>query len=163
MATGTGDPFPSGTKTLFCTSAAPTGWTKISTYHDYMIRVVSGTPSSGGSVNFSSCFVDTTWNGTISADTALTGNYTLTTADLPTHNHRYGLSYGAPTTPALNGGSGVNQGATASSATLSPLGVTTTTGGGGAHAHPLTNITGFAGSSVQLNVKYIDVILASRD
>mgnify|MGYP003348876141 CR=1 FL=1 len=49
----------------------------------------------------------------------------ITTSDLPTHNHRYGLSYGSPNLPGLAGGSGVNQGATACSNTLNPAGVTT--------------------------------------
>ena len=41
--------FAAGTKMLFRQTAAPTGWTKDTTYNNYMLRVVTGTISQGGS------------------------------------------------------------------------------------------------------------------
>ena len=68
--------FPAGTKMLFQQTAAPTGWTKQTTHNDKVLRVVSGTPGSGGSVPFS------TFLGRTSTD-----GVTLSTAHLPAHSH----------------------------------------------------------------------------
>lgn len=67
----------SGTVMLFQQTAAPTGWTKITTHNDKALRVVSGTVSSGGTTAFSSVF-----NGSVGATT-------LTTAQIPSHTHNY--------------------------------------------------------------------------
>lgn len=69
--------FPSGTLMLFQQTAAPTGWTKITTHNNKALRVVSGTASSGGSVAFTTAFA-----AGLSA-----GATTLSTAQLPSHNH----------------------------------------------------------------------------
>lgn len=50
--------FPAGTKMLFVQTAAPAGWTKDVDQNDRMLRVVSGTPSSGGSWTVSGITVD---------------------------------------------------------------------------------------------------------
>ncbi len=44
-----GAAFPATTKMLFVQTAAPTGWVKDTDQNDRLLRVVSGTPSSGGS------------------------------------------------------------------------------------------------------------------
>ena len=46
----------SGTKMLFVQTSAPTGWTKDTDQDDKVIRIVSGTPSTGGATAFSSVF-----------------------------------------------------------------------------------------------------------
>lgn len=56
-------PFPSGTVLLFYQAAAPTGWTKIVTQNDKMLRVVSGTGGGSG--------------GTIAASTTLAHSHTV--------------------------------------------------------------------------------------
>jgi hypothetical protein len=56
--------FAAGTALLFQQTAAPTGWTKVTSYNDYALRIVSGTASTGGSVAFSSAFVEAV-NGTV--------------------------------------------------------------------------------------------------
>ena len=68
--------FPAGTKMLFQQTAAPTGWTKQTTHNDKVLRVVSGTPGSGGVIAFS------TFLGRTSTD-----GVTLSTAHLPAHSH----------------------------------------------------------------------------
>ncbi len=55
-ADSVGGGFPSNTLMLFQQTAAPTGWTKQTTHDDKALRVVSGTPSSGGATAFSSVF-----------------------------------------------------------------------------------------------------------
>jgi hypothetical protein len=134
--------FASGTVMLFLQAAAPTGWTRVSTYDDCLLRVVgTATPGSGGANAFS----------TFNAATA-TGAYTLAVADLPSHNHpssatplRYyspdttsGGPYAVPTgTAAWGFGSGVNVNAQ---------------GGSGSHSHTISR-----------NVKYVDVIVCSKN
>jgi len=111
--------FPSGTRTVFNQTAAPTGWTKDTTagLDDSLMRIVVGSVSSGGSQAFS------TWN----ALTA-TGAHTLTISEMPAHDHSYG-SFTA-VNPGSTGGS---------SAQLPATSTTGSTGGGGSHTHPLTN------------------------
>ena len=104
--------FPSGTKMLFQQTAAPTGWTKVTSGVDNKsIRVVSGTVGSGGSNAFSNTFTnksitanaanatqggnitvsDTSAGGNVSIDSATTGgtvdSHTLTTNQMPSHVH----------------------------------------------------------------------------
>ena len=53
-ATGASEYF--GSTMVFVQAAAPTGWTQVTTYNDYALRIVSGATGTGGSVNFSSVF-----------------------------------------------------------------------------------------------------------
>lgn len=126
-----------GTIMLFQQTSAPTGWTKLVSHNDKVLRVVSGAASSGGTVAFSTF-----------AATAVTGAHTLTIAELASHPHNQQINQtnvsglGMQTaTPEFN--------ATPTS-TNQPL--TTSTGGGGAHDHTLN-----------LDVQYVDLILASKD
>jgi hypothetical protein len=83
------DAFPSGTKMLFQQSTAPTGWTKDTTHDNKALRVVTGSTSSGGSVNFTTAFASKAVSGTIGNTTAggTVGGTSLTAAQLPSHNH----------------------------------------------------------------------------
>jgi len=111
--------FPSGTRMSFNQTSAPTGWTKDTTaaINDAILRLVTGSVSSGGSVAFS------TWNSS-----GTTGAYTLATTDIPAHTHTIARQGG------LSGGSGFdyvsNQNGTIASGS---------TGGGGSHSHSLSN------------------------
>ena len=111
--------FASGTRIGFQQTAAPTGWTKDTTaaINDSILRFVTGTASSGGSVAFS------TW----AAQTA-TGGYTLQIADIPAHTHTHQL----PTTNTAAGAGGGSPVSTVTAVTSS------STGGGGSHSHSLT-------------------------
>lgn len=62
----------------FIQSTAPTGWTKITTYNDCALRIVSGTVTSGGTVNFSTAF---------SGSSATVDGTSITTAQMPSHAH----------------------------------------------------------------------------
>jgi hypothetical protein len=153
IAGGT-DVLPTGgiTYCLFAQAAAPTGWTKQTTHDDKAIRVVSGTPSNGGSVNFSTVFGRTA-----------TDSHVLTQAELPSYNLSFtnsafltdvaisatglavdnsGGSYGTPITVV-----------TALSKTYGATAQNVPTGGSGTgHTH-----------DIDLRVKYVDVLIATRN
>ena len=112
--------FVAGTRIGFQQTAAPTGWTKDTTaaIDDSILRFVTGTASSGGSVAFS------TWNG----QTA-TGGHTLTIPEIPSHTHGY------PET-TTSGAAGASSGRPVSNFVTIQ---TQATGGSGSHDHPLTH------------------------
>jgi hypothetical protein len=132
--------FPAGTKLAFQQTSAPTGWTKDTTaaLNDSIMRIVTGTASSGGSTAFS------TWAAVTS-----TNAYTLTTSDIPSHNHApgSGSSFRVAATGQANALS-TQVGSTNGSANT-----TANTGSDGSHSH---------GVSSQ-NIKYYDFIIASKD
>ena len=76
--------FAAGTAMLFVQTAAPTGWTKSTTHDNKALRVVSGSASSGGTTGFSTVFANQT--PTIS-NTFSISSTTLTTSQIPSHNH----------------------------------------------------------------------------
>jgi len=71
------DALPAGTKMLFQQTTAPVGWTKDTTNDDKALRIVSGTAGSGGTLSLTSF-----------ASQAV-GDTTLTTAQMPIHNHSF--------------------------------------------------------------------------
>jgi hypothetical protein len=133
--------FPTGTVMLFAQTSAPTGWTKSTAHNNKSLRVVSGTAGSGGSVDFTTAFSSQALSGTV-------GNTTLTTTQIPSHNHGMRAYID----------SSVGGSAPVVAFTGSFLGASATdaTGGGGAHNHS------FSGS-INLAVQYVDVILAVKN
>lgn len=117
-AGGGGTTIPAGTRMLFQQTTAPTGFTKDTTaaINDSMLRLVTGTASSGGTTAFS------TW----SAVTA-TGATTLSTAQIPSHTHTAGVPSGGYGGGEFDGG-----------AAFCGSSSTGATGGGGSHTHSLT-------------------------
>jgi hypothetical protein len=135
--------FPSGTLMLFQQTSAPTGWTKQTTHNDKALRVVSGAASSGGSVAFTTAFASKSVSGTV-------GGTTLTVTQIPAHSH---------SVRRFSSGSTGNTvaGSTSSATTVTANPVTTDTGGGSSHDHT------FTGTSIDLDVQYVDLIIASKD
>ena len=146
--------FAAGTVLLFAQTSAPTGWTKnTSAGNNHALRVVTGTAGSGGSVDFTTAFASQAVTGSVSVSGSA-GATTLTTPQIPSHSHQ-----------GRNGGydgSGVANGFS-----LSPgFGglPSSSTGGGGSHSHPLTiSSSSFSGNAINLAVRYIDVIRATKD
>jgi hypothetical protein len=143
-ASGSAPGFPSGTAIIFAQTAAPTGWTKLTTHNDKALRVVSGTASPGGTVAFSTAFASKPVSGTV-------GSTTLGTSEIPSHTH-----------VMANAGFTINPGGTnlarPSPATPpNPAIPTGATGGGGSHNHT------FSGTAIDLAVQYVDVIIATKD
>jgi len=152
-----GGGFAAGTILLFGQTSAPTGWTKLTDQDNAALRIVSGTASSGGTVNFTTAFASQTPTGTvaISSVTGSAGATTLSIPQIPSHNHVYGAlgSPGGNPQPTVNGNQNSSFG-------------TSNTGGGGSHTHPFSFSSGsgtFTGNAINLAVKYVDAIRASKN
>jgi hypothetical protein len=129
---------------LFQQTTAPTGWTKQTTHNNKSLRVVTGTAGSGGSNTFTAAF-----NTSFATSGGAVSDTTLTTAQMPSHSHGFSYWSGAGLYVGyVPPGNGVVYGYT------SP---TTSTGGGGSHTH------GFTQPSFNLNVQYVDIIIATKD
>jgi len=154
--------FDAGTVTVFNQTNAPTGWTKdASNYNNSTLRIVTGSASTGGSVDFTTAFASQTPTGSISvtAISGSAGSTTLTTPQIPSHTHPNGTPQGPiasregsnPTFTVRNGPTGPATGST---------------GGGGSHNHPFSFSSGsgtFSGNAINLAVKYIDLIRATKN
>jgi hypothetical protein len=152
--------FDSGTVMLFNQTNAPTGWTKnTSTGNQNALRVVTGTASSGGSVDFTTAFASQTPSGTVSVSGSA-GGTTLSTPQIPSHTHNsIAANQYVPQVPRF-ASSNVGTVGPASN----PVQPTAATGGGGSHDHPLTiSSSTFSGNAINLAVRYIDVIRATKD
>jgi hypothetical protein len=169
---------------LFVQTSAPTGWTKSTAHDNKALRVVSGSASSGGSVAFTTAFASQAVTGTVAS-------YTLTTADIPSHNHSatststssstssvtdpgHTHSYTAPATGAAAvslGGvpivtAGTAAGTTGSATTGITVGTTTTTSTStsiGNTGGGGGHAHGFSAPNINLAVQYVDVIIATKD
>jgi hypothetical protein len=157
--------FPSGTRMLFHQTAAPTGWTKDVTagLNDSALRLVTGTVGSGGSVAFATAFASQGVSGTV-------GNTTLTESQIPSHRHLMfsatGINTGAHDVPSATdnvgqwsqiGSNTNNYFASKNNSADATVGKTSATGSGQSHTHT------FTGNAINLAVKYVDLIVASKN
>lgn len=149
--------FFAGTAMLFIQSAAPTGWTK-STQNDKILRVVNVTATVGGLVAFTSVFTTLSINGAI-------GGTELDLTQIPNHNHfllaNITVSNFAPITATnqfakqLSNSSNWQYIAVATS--LSPnTTLSSSVGDNVEHNHT------FSSSPIDMNVEYVDVIMAVK-
>jgi hypothetical protein len=178
--------FASGTKMLFAQTSAPTGWTKDTTnYNNYALRVVTGAAASGGTVDFTTAFASQAVAGSNANTTATnnsytpagstsisgtTGSTTLSTSEIPSHTHTF---------PSVAFSGGTSAAWAKSDGTFYTNYTTNSTGGGGSHNHSFSgsgSLSGtaatitqaahthtFTGTAINLAVKYLDVILATKD
>lgn len=183
--------FDAGTKMIFNQTSAPTGWTKDTTNNnDSALRVVTGTVGTGGSAGFATAMGTPAVSGTVglTGDLAagnlavsISGNIsdtTLTSSQIPAHTHTFLASSSNSSnnntqtfTGAERAYSGNNLSTFASGRNLQSSG-----GSSGAHnhAHSLSGtMTGTPGvgnlagslssATATINVKYVDVIVATKD
>jgi len=173
--------FDSGTKMLFQQTAAPSGWTKDTTnYNNHALRVVTGTASSGGSVDFTSAFESKTPAGSISNSVSgSTASHTLSISEIPSHQHFIvnnrnvaNRSDDDPTTTNYldRGAQGNPEGdekyLLRFHSTVADRGLTSPTGSGGGHSHgagTLAVSSTFSGNAIDLSVKYVDIIICTKD
>ena len=182
---------PSGTRLLFHNSSAPTGWTKDTSINDSALRVVSGTPGSGGSTGFSSALGSPSVSGSVSLSgepgtgnlsTSISGNVnigstTLSTSQMPSHNHSFRVTdsfYGGNNFADFEVRDTVGRN---NANTVDTINVNNT-GGSGSHNHNAGhNLSGsisgnpsrgnlsasLSSASASINVKYQDFIIAQKD
>ena len=152
---------PSGTVMLFKQTTAPTGWTKYTnnSWNDRALRVVSGTASNSPEANHNT-FNDA-FNSSRSTSGGSVSNHTLVTNEVARHTHGYKMGYFSENDGNLanpNNIKGSNKGHDSdNNAFTINRNTDLQSPGGGAHNHGFTNPT------FNLNVRYIDVILASRN
>jgi hypothetical protein len=141
--------FASGTRMTFNQTNAPTGWTKDTSTNNAGFRLVSGSVSSGGTEDFTTAFSSST-AVTVSSISGSAGATTLSTPQIPSHTHTIpagnnpscGCSNMGNNPPTLTQNSGA-------------------TGGGGSHTHPFSFSSG--AGTVNLAVKYVDLIIAQKN
>ena len=140
---------PAGTVMVFAQASAPTGWTKSTANNDKALRVVNGSGGgTGGSVAFETAFASQSTTPTITMSNA---PFTLLDPDhIPSHNHtvRYASGTTTPNEWSLtsNGWTYTNVG---------------TTGRDLGHTH--SNTASSNAVTFNLDVSYVDVIIATKD
>jgi hypothetical protein len=162
------EPFVAGTKMLFQQTAAPTGWTKQTTHDNKALRVVTGTASSGGSNTFSGVFntavpVSGTSNNSTVTISGSTAGHTLTLSEIPSHRHLEGGHVEFGTGDSVSAGTR-NTGNDGGARRY----YTDYQGGGGSHSHSAGTLAGdnhshTYTSDLELNVQYVDLIIAAKD
>ena len=182
------DFIPNGSVMLFFQSAAPTGWTKVTTQNDKTLRVVSGngggtggdwamsagetTSSHAGHVHTGAAHTHTSAAHTHGGGNLAAAAASLSTAQLASHNHTLSL-------PQQSGG-GSTKGLRYGQASATNY-TTSSSGSGSSHTHGMSGNTasttpGATGSTTPGNSgsagshthtiqapQYIDVILCSKD
>lgn len=153
-----------GAVMTFVQTSAPTGWTKITTYNDASLRVVTGSASSGGFQSFSTTLTNgkTLTGSAIYSGTA--GTTTLTTPTIASHRHNTSNLTGRGSTN-LATTPGANPAFTASP-TYFPGAIINHPGTATGHDHsasPGGSSSSSNYASFNFGVKYVDIILAIRN
>jgi hypothetical protein len=162
------EPFTAGTLMLFQQTTAPTGWTKQTTHNNKALRVVTGTASSGGSNTFSGVFntavaVSGTSNNSTVTISGSTAGHTLILSEIPSHRHLEGGHVEFGTGDSESAGTR-NTGNSSGARRY----YTDYQGGGGSHSHSAGTLAGdnhshTYTSDLELNVQYVDLIIAAKD
>lgn len=158
----------SGSRTVMKMSTPPTGWTKDTTYNDYALRVTTGSVinrTTGES--FSTVFKNYN-NISVPApglSYSAVGSTLIDNAAMTTHNHTTFTHPGTLLT--RRGGTGVTD--VARTPAGAPVTFSNNPGGGGSHNHPIGTVAvtgsineGGVNSEINLNIKYVDTIIAVR-
>lgn len=157
---------PAGTRMLFQQSTAPTGWTKITDHNNKALRVVSGSASSGGSMDFTAAFA----SGRAASSVTVTGTVlgsSLSADQLASHQHE--SPYAATDTRYVQTSNGYvvfpgdsrALGSSSSGYSDRKRYRTDSRGGGNPHDHPFS--ANAHSHTMDMNVKYVDVIIASKN
>lgn len=124
-----------GTLQIFYQTAAPTGWTKSTTHNNKALRLVTGTASSGGTNSFTATFTNRNVD-----------NFSLTSAETPLHSHDFIFTGETSGLSSANKAAGARNSDSFNNENIS------NSGSSSAHNH-----------GVDFSVRYVDVIIASKD
>jgi hypothetical protein len=151
---------PSGSRAPWNQTAAPTGWTKDTTaaLNDTAMRIVTGAVGSGGANAFSTAAYTPTI--TPALGTLATVATALTIAQMPSHTHIQKINGVNATMSGASGGGNVFAQTTF---TLGTDEITAATGSGATHAHSLSGAPTATSSTITLNLKYNDFIIATKN
>lgn len=147
----------SGPRAFFQQTSAPTNWTKDTSVDNEALRVVSGTVGNGGANDFTTALNsarNTSTDG--SHNHGGTNATTLTTSQMPAHDHTVQVRSDSTSGLAADTGLGVANG---NSQTRDYM---LNAGGGGSHSHSISS-GGSHNHSLNLDVKYRDCIIATKD
>lgn len=163
------------TTMVFYQASAPTGWVQDTTSaNDSMLRVVTGAPSTGGTVAFTTAFTSAYMTPSAASQAVAGGTvnpYILTTSDIMAHVHWPNPAVQFPWGPSPGGAgtlglvtlattTGPGQYVNPSISTARPV---TPVSGGQGHTHTGGSVTvSFTGTARNMAVKYVDSILAKR-
>jgi hypothetical protein len=133
--------FIAGTTLIAAQTAAPTGWTKGATHNDKMMRLVTGSVTTGGSAAFATVMANQIPQGQLNSTA-------VATTEIAAHGHTFIGATG------VNGAGGFAYGNTSN-----PIAASTTggTSGGGGHLHSAS------GSTRSFAVTYVDAIIISKN
>ncbi|MGB2161698.1 MAG: hypothetical protein ACPHY7_00560 [Gammaproteobacteria bacterium] len=155
-----GSAIPSGTVMLFQQTAAPTGFTKITTHDNKALRVVNGSVTTGGTNSFTDALNAS--NDTSSTSVTISGStssHTLTLSQIPSHRHLAGGHSEFGTGDFVSAGTR-NDGNAGGAKRF----YTDYQGGGSGHSHGNGSLSGDSHNhTLNLDVEYVDIILASKD
>jgi len=153
--------FPTGTKLYFVGSTTSTGWTKDTTAYNHILRLTDGTWGSGGSSPFSTIFASRNFTSSAPFSSLTSGSTTLTAATLPSHTHTIAGVGSSASNKGTSTSSPYPLSGTASSKTTAAIGNPGPTVAG--HSHPFGTIAASIDGTVNMAVKYVDVIIAIKD
>lgn len=155
-----GSTIPSGTVMLFQQTAAPTGFTKITTHNNKALRVVNGSVTTGGTNSFTDALNAS--NDTSSKSVTITGStssHTLTLSQIPSHRHLAGGHSEFGTGNFVSAGTR-NDGNAGGAKRF----YTDYQGSGSGHSHSNGSLAGASHNhNFNLDIEYVDIILASKD
>lgn len=160
------DAFPSGTKLLFYSNTAPTGWTiQTASLNDKALRVVSGSGAGGGTggvTGGSTAFTSVFTNRTITKDNLPNYNLPDTLSINSNGNHTHTISILRGT---VSGGSGTATALMAPASSYDTGSINETTDSDGAHTHTISGSAQLDGGGVAMDfaVAYASVIIAAKD
>jgi hypothetical protein len=150
---------PSGTTMLFMQAAAPTGWTKVTSLNDYALRLVSGTGGgTSGTIPFSTFFNATSiYTGTVTITSGQVGDTTLTTAQMPSHDHTVdAIALGCG---AVSNGPFQDRPAPG----CVSVGSSGLKGASGSHTHSLIGAVAGGNFTSDFNITYVNIIACTKN
>jgi hypothetical protein len=155
-----GSTIPSGTVMLFQQTAAPTGFTKITTHNNKALRVVNGSVTTGGTNSFTNALNAS--NNTSSTSVSISGStasHTLSLSQIPSHRHLAGGHSEFGTGSFVSAGTR-NDGNAGGAKRF----YTDYQGSGSGHTHGNGTLAGASHNhNLNLDIEYVDIILASKD